>query len=111
MPKFCDFSEKKCPNMDKQDNSCLLRNIWNCPYKTEKHFTPAEVREKINNYLMITYGRFFEAKRCTNMYREADQILALIKEANGYVQIRKGDIFWTREQLSTPDWAAKYYKE
>jgi len=40
--------------------------------------------------------------------RKADQVLTLIKEA-GYVKIRKGDIYWTREQLSAPDWATKYY--
>lgn len=27
-----------------------------------------------------------------------------------YKQIREGDIYWTREQLSAPDWSAKYYK-
>lgn len=30
---------------------------------------------------------------------------------NNYKQIRKGDIYWTKEQLSAPDWSAKYYKE
>lgn len=37
-----------------------------------------ELREEINDYLMRTYGQFFEAKHCTNMYREVDQILVLI---------------------------------
>ena len=32
-------------------------------------------------------------------------------KSQGYVLIRKGDIYWTREQLSAPDWSAKYYKE
>lgn len=27
------------------------------------------------------------------------------------VNVRKGDIYWTREQLSAPDWAKDYYKE
>ncbi len=29
----------------------------------------------------------------------------------GYVKVRKGDIYWTREQLSAPDYAGEYYKE
>lgn len=39
-----------------------------------------------------------------------DQILVLIKEA-GYVQVKQGDIYWSKEERSRPDPTKGYYKE
>ena len=53
-----------------------------------KPSTDREVmRGKLENYLMTTYGRFFEAKRCTNMYREADRILSLMPKVLSELEI------------------------
>ena len=40
----------------------------------------------------------------------AKLIITLVKE-DGYVKVRKGDIYWTREQLSAPDYAKEYSED
>lgn len=40
----------------------------------------------------------------------AKQIITLVKE-DGYVKVRIGDIYWTREQLSMPDYAKEYSED
>ncbi len=39
------------------------------------------------------------------------RLILEVLESHGYVRVRKGDIYWTREQLSAPDYAKDYYKE
>jgi len=58
----------------------------------------------------VSYDTKVESHSPPSVSETLDSIIAVFKNAN-YVQIRKGDLYWTKEQLSAPDWAAKYYKE
>ena len=31
--KKCEYSQIKCPNMEQENNTCLLRNQGTCAYK------------------------------------------------------------------------------
>ena len=82
-----------------------------------------ELEEKLTKYLSDNVALFDcqgdcpdeESQRmvkpdeyCSKCF--AKQIITLVKE-DGYVKVRKGDIYWTREQLSAPDYAKEYSED
>ena len=40
MAKKCEFIDRKCPNMETQDNTCLLKNPYDCPEMKDPKLTP-----------------------------------------------------------------------
>ena len=41
----CEYPDRKCPSMETQDNTCLLRNPFNCPM-SEQGATAEALRKK-----------------------------------------------------------------
>ena len=83
MSKFCEFPEKGCPNMDKQELSCLLRNVWDCPFKLAKI---EEVKKVIwNNCPMYEDEDEF-------VYRFAQQICQLLESKPDESRLLPDDI-------------------
>ncbi len=60
---------------------------------------------------LIEWLAKYDALESKPMVSDTINSLIGIFKQNNYVEVRKGDIYWTRESLSAPDWAAKYYKE